>query len=138
MTNAERNRARLDDERRLFDLVLARARRRVVLTCTDAQHDADERSARSRFVEAGAWTAAPAGPFEDPVSTREAAAAWRSQLADATRPAWQRLAALDGLVALRSTPVDGGSSATGPTPAGRSTRRSASRTPVCRTSRRAS
>jgi len=105
VTNAERNRARLDDERRLFDLVLARARRRVVLTCTDAQHDPDERSARSRFVEAGAWTAAPAGPFEDPVSTREAAAAWRSHLADAARPAWQRMAALDGLVALQ---VDAG------------------------------
>ena len=105
VTNAERNRARLDDERRLFDLVLARARRRVVLTCTDAQHDADERSGRSRFVEAGAWTAAPAGPFEDPVSTREATAAWRSHLADATRPGWQRMAALHGLVALQ---VDAG------------------------------
>ena len=86
VTNAERNRERLDDERRLFDMVLARAKRRVVLTCADAQPDADERSGRSRFVDAGAWTAAPAGPFDDPVSTREAAAAWRSQLADRGRP----------------------------------------------------
>ena len=105
VTNAERNRERLDDERRLFDMVLARAKRRVVLTCADAHPDADERSARSRFVDASAWTRAPAGPFDDPVSTREAAAAWRSQLADPGRPAWQRVAALDALVALE---VDAG------------------------------
>ena len=36
VTNAERNRERLQDERRLFDAVLARARRRVVLLCADA------------------------------------------------------------------------------------------------------
>jgi superfamily I DNA/RNA helicase/RecB family exonuclease len=101
VTNADRNRDRLDDERRLFDMVLARARRRVVLTCADAHPDADERSARSRFVETSLWIPAPAGPFDDPVSTREAVAAWRSQLADAGHPAWQRVAALDGLVALQ-------------------------------------
>jgi len=100
VTNAERNRARLDDERRLFDVVLARARSRVVLTCADTHPDADDRSAHSRFVDAGAWGPTPAGPFDAPVSTREAAAAWRSQLADAAGPAWQRVAALEGLVAL--------------------------------------
>ncbi|HEY5904334.1 MAG TPA: PD-(D/E)XK nuclease family protein, partial [Actinomycetota bacterium] len=98
VTNAERNRERLDDERRLFDMVIARARRRVVLSCADAHPD--ERSVRSRFVEPERWQPAPAGPFDDPVSTREAAAAWRSQLADATGPSWRRVAALDGLVGL--------------------------------------
>ena len=103
-TNAERNRDRLGDERRLFDMVLARARRRVVLSCADEHPDADERSTRSRFVAPTAWVAAPAGPFDDPVSTREAAAAWRAQLADDEQPAWRRLAALDGLVALGVDP----------------------------------
>ncbi|MEX1264292.1 MAG: ATP-dependent DNA helicase [Actinomycetota bacterium] len=100
VTNADRNRGRLDDERRLFDMVLARAKRRVVLTCADAHPHADDRSARSRFVEASAWSPTPSGPFDDPVSTREAHAAWRSQLADDAIPPWQRVAALDGLVAL--------------------------------------
>jgi RecB family exonuclease len=100
LTNAERNRERLADEQRLFDMVLARAKRRVVLTCADAHPSADERSARSRFVETSAWVPAPSGPFDDPVSTAEATAVWRSWLADGTRSAWQRLAALDGLVAL--------------------------------------
>jgi len=99
VTNAERNRERLDDERRLFDMVTARAKRRVVLTCADV-HPHDQRSARSRFVETGSWASAPSGPFDDPVSTREAAAAWRSNLADQAREPFQRLAALDGLVAL--------------------------------------
>ncbi len=99
VTNADRNRERLDDERRLFDMVKARARRRVVLTCADI-HAHDERSARSRFVEGSAWAPAPSGPFDDPVSTREAAATWRSQLADRALEPWKRIAALDGLVAL--------------------------------------
>lgn len=104
VTNADRNRERLDDERRLYDMVLARARRRVVLTCADAHPDADARSARSRFLDPAVWKPAPSGPFDDPVSTREAAAAWRSQLAEPAGPAWQRLAALDGLVALQVDP----------------------------------
>jgi RecB family exonuclease len=100
VANADRIRDRLDDERRLFDTVIARARRRAVLLCADAHPDADERSARSRFVEPAAWRTSPAGPFDDPVSTREAAATWRAQLADTARPVWQRVAALDGLVTL--------------------------------------
>jgi RecB family exonuclease len=100
VSNAERNRDRLDDERRLFDMVTARARRRVVLTCADTHAHADVLSVRSRFVDPGAWRPAPSGPFDAPVSTREAAAAWRSQLADRAAPRWQRVAALDGLVAL--------------------------------------
>lgn len=99
VTNAERNRDRLDEERRLFGMVMARAKRRVVLTCADV-HPHDERSARSRFVGADRWEPASSGPFDDPVSTREATAAWRSHLADEAREPWQRLAALDGLVSL--------------------------------------
>ena len=102
VTNADRNRSRIDDERRLFDMVLARAKRRVVLTCADAHAHGhpDDGTTRSRFVEPAAWSPVPAGPFDDPVSTREAHAAWRSQLADVSNPPWQRVAALDGLVAL--------------------------------------
>jgi superfamily I DNA/RNA helicase/RecB family exonuclease len=106
VTNAERNRERLQDERRLFDAVIARARRRVVLTCADDHPDRDELTVRSRFVaERGlTWEPAPAGPYDEPVSVREAAAVWRRQLGDADVPAWRRLAALEGLVALGVDP----------------------------------
>jgi superfamily I DNA/RNA helicase len=100
VTNVARNRSRLDDERRLYDMVLSRAKRRVVLTCADTQGDADGGSARSRFVEVDRWSPTPSGPFDDPVSTHEAHAAWRSKLADDASAPWQRVAALDGLVAL--------------------------------------
>ncbi|HSL11353.1 MAG TPA: ATP-dependent DNA helicase [Actinomycetota bacterium] len=104
-----RTRERLEDERRLFHMVLGRARRRVVLACYDAHPDAhggDELSSRSRFVDEldVKWDDAPGGPFDEPVSTREAAATWRRQLADPSLPAWRRLAALDGLVALGVDP----------------------------------
>ena len=107
VTNAERNRARLEDERRLFTSVLARARRRVVLVCADAHPDADELTVRSRFVaERGlAWTPAPSGPFVEPVSVREAAVTWRRTLAERDLPAWRRLAALEGLAALGVDPA---------------------------------
>jgi superfamily I DNA/RNA helicase/RecB family exonuclease len=105
-----RTRERLEDERRLFTMVLGRARRRVVLACDDshpaAHGDGDALSSRSRFVdELGVtWDHAPAGPFDEPVSTREAAATWRRQLADPDLPAWRRLAALEGLSALGVDP----------------------------------
>jgi superfamily I DNA/RNA helicase/RecB family exonuclease len=107
ITNAERNRERLEEERRLFDTVLARARKRVVLVCADAHPDADELSVRSRFVhERGlTWTHAPAGPFDEPVSVREASASWRHQLATPDLPAWRRLAALEGITALGVDPA---------------------------------
>ena len=106
-----RTRARLEDERRLFRMVLGRAKRRVVLACydahPDAHGDADALSSRSRFVDEldVQWQDAPAGPFDEPVSTREAAATWRRQLADPELPAWRRLAALEGLVALGVDPT---------------------------------
>jgi superfamily I DNA/RNA helicase/RecB family exonuclease len=106
-----RTRERLEDERRLFRMVIGRARRRVVLACYDAHPDAhgdgDTLSSRSRFVDEldVKWDEAPAGPFDEPVSTREAAATWRRQLADAELPTWRRLAALEGLVALGVDPT---------------------------------
>jgi superfamily I DNA/RNA helicase/RecB family exonuclease len=105
-TRSELRRERLADERRLFDLVLGRARRRVVMVCADAHPDADELSTRTRFAaEAGVtWTPAPAGPFDEPVSVREATAAWRLQLADRNGARWHRLAALASLVSIGADP----------------------------------
>jgi RecB family exonuclease len=99
-------RERLEDERRLFRMVLGRARRRVELFAADTHPDADELTQRSRFVdELGVrWTAAPDPIDEQPVSVREAVAAWRRQLADPEVVAWRRLAALDGLRSLGADP----------------------------------
>ena len=101
-SRSERIRDRLEDERRLFRLVLGRARRRVVLVASDVHADADELTQRTRFArEIGAtWQIAPESPFDEPVSTREAAAVWRRQLADPGLAAWRRLAALEGIRAL--------------------------------------
>jgi RecB family exonuclease len=99
-------RERLEDERRLFRMVVGRARRRVVLVAADVHPDEDELTPRSRFVdELGvAWAAAPEGTDDDPVSVREAIATWRRQLADPGMEAWRRLAALRGLDALGADP----------------------------------
>jgi RecB family exonuclease len=76
--------------------------------CADrhAGNGHDGGAARTRFAaERGlAWTAAPVGPHDDPVSVREAQAAWRRSLADRATPTWARLAALEGLVALGVDP----------------------------------
>jgi superfamily I DNA/RNA helicase/RecB family exonuclease len=106
ITNAERNRDRLQDERRLFDAVIERARHHVVLICADGHPDTDELSVRSRFVSERdiAWAPAPTGPFEEPVSVREAAASWRHDLARVDLPSWRRLAALEGLTVLGVDP----------------------------------
>ena len=106
ISRSDRNRARLEDERRLFGMVLERARRRVVLTASDPHGEEAVESARSRFVdERGvAWSAAPSGPFDDPVSVAEAAASWRRRLADPSTEPPDRLAALDGLLALGVDP----------------------------------
>jgi len=105
-TRSELRRERLADERRLFDLVIGRARRGVILVCADAHPDTDELSTRTRFAaERGlTWTAAPSGPFDEPVSVAEAAAAWRLRLANRGSPNLARLTALDGLVALSVDP----------------------------------
>lgn len=103
---AELNRERLAEERRLFRLVLSRARRRVVLTASAAE-DADAVTTVSRFAdELGvAWREAPIPPFPEPVSVAEARATWRRTLADRSAPAAERLACLDGLLALGADPA---------------------------------
>jgi len=105
-SRSEQVRERLEDERRLFRMVVGRARRRVVLVAADVHPDADELTPRSRFVdELGVrWTAAPEGTDDDPVSVREAIATWRRQLADRTVEGWRRLAAVRGLEALGADP----------------------------------
>ena len=101
-SRSDQMRERLEDERRLFRMVLGRARRGVLLVAADTHPDADELTQRSRFVdEVGApWSAAPESAVDEPVSVREAAASWRRQLADRDAEAWRRLAALEGLRAL--------------------------------------
>lgn len=103
---SERNRIRSEDERRLFRMVLSRARRRVLLTASDAHGHGSATSVTSRFAdELGIhWQPVPEGPFQEPVSVREAAAAWRRDLADLSAPHALRLAAIDGLVALGVDP----------------------------------
>jgi len=105
-SRSESVRERLEDERRLFRMVAGRARRGVVLVASDVHPDADELTQRTRFAgELGAaWHPAPESPYDQPVSTREAAALWRRQLADPTTEDWRRLAALDGLRALGVRP----------------------------------
>ena len=107
VSRSARNRLRLEDERRLFRMVLGRARRRVVLVASDAHADDADRSAQSRFIDECSltWTQAPSGPFEEPVSVPEAAAVWRRTLADPDAPTAGRLAALDGLIALGVDPA---------------------------------
>ena len=104
VSQSDRNRARLEDERRLFRMVLGRAKERVVLMASRAH--ADEASTGSRFVEELGlkWSVVPDPALADPVSVREAAALWRRILADHSVPGAERLAALDGLIALGVEP----------------------------------
>jgi superfamily I DNA/RNA helicase/RecB family exonuclease len=102
----ERNRSRLEEERRLFRLVEARARRRVTYTASDERDAESSVTARSRFVaERGvSWTRASIDVSDPPLTVPEAHAGWRRILADARRDAAARLAALDGLVAIGASP----------------------------------
>lgn len=102
-----RNRLRLEDERRLFRVVAARARRRVVVTASDPHADETLLTARSRFVaELGVpWRPAPSPPFDTPLSVEEAAATWRRALGDPASAAPVRLAAVSGLLALGQRPA---------------------------------
>jgi RecB family exonuclease len=107
VSQSARNRLRLDDERRLFDVVASRARRRVLFAAADPHDEPGPLTARSRFV-AGlgvTWGPAPAGPFVEPLSVREASGAWRRMLADPSLEPPARLAALDGLLVLGEQPT---------------------------------
>ena len=68
VSQSDRNRARLEDERRLFRMVLGRARERVVLMASRAH--ADEASTGSRFVEELGlkWSAVPDPSLSEPIS----------------------------------------------------------------------
>jgi len=107
ISQSDRNRIRLWDERRLFHVVATRARRRVIFTASDPHDEVTVLTARSRFVsELGVgWTSAPGGPFDEPLSVLEAAASWRRELSDGSRPPNVRLAALRGLLALGDRPT---------------------------------
>jgi superfamily I DNA/RNA helicase len=107
VSQADRNRLRLWDERRLFRLVASRARRRVVFTASDPHDEGTVLTARSRFVtELGvSWTRAPAGPFAEPLSMAEAASSWRRAFSNASQPPPLRLAALRGLLGLGDSPA---------------------------------
>ncbi len=109
VSQSDRNRERLEDERRLFDVVVSRARRRVVCTASDPHGEDPELSARSRFVAASGvrWQPAPeglGGPIEAASSVVEASATWRRALADPELAPSRRFAALDGLLALGDRP----------------------------------
>ncbi|HWL90549.1 MAG TPA: PD-(D/E)XK nuclease family protein, partial [Actinomycetota bacterium] len=103
-SQSDRNRARLEDERRLFRMVLGRAKERVVLMASRAH--ADEASTGSRFVEelGMKWSSVPDPGLAEPISVREAAAAWRRTLADGGLSAAERIASLEGLVTLGVDP----------------------------------
>ena len=107
VSQSERNRLRLEDERRLFGVVMTRARRRTVLTASDPHTGDEALGIRSRFVaEAGVtWSPAPAGPFDRPLSVAEAAAWWRRRLARPDASPAARLAAIDGLLAIGARPA---------------------------------
>jgi superfamily I DNA/RNA helicase/RecB family exonuclease len=107
LSQSDRNRYRLSDERRLFRLVATRARRRVVFTASDPHEETTVLTARSRFVsELGVgWKAAPTGPFSQPLSAAEATASWRRILSDAAASPSIRLAALRGLLGLGDSPA---------------------------------
>jgi len=100
------NRERIADERRLFDVVLSRARRRVVLTASRPVDGEDREGLVSRFADDldVTWEPVRTPPFPDPVSVAEAAATWRRELAGATPNAGARLAALRSTLALGVDP----------------------------------
>jgi superfamily I DNA/RNA helicase/RecB family exonuclease len=107
ISQSERNRSRLADERRLFHVVSTRARRRVVFTASDPHGEGTVLTARSRFVGAlgVSWNELPERPLDGPMSRPEAAAAWRRQLSDDQVDAPRRLAALAALLALGDAPA---------------------------------
>ncbi|MCA1726456.1 MAG: ATP-dependent helicase [Actinobacteria bacterium] len=109
VSRSQRLRERVADERRLFRMVVGRARRRAVFTGGASQEELGPVS-RSRFVqELGiAWTVLDGdgdARAAEPLTVAEAASRWRRALADADRAPAERLAALEGLLALGSDPA---------------------------------
>ena len=86
----------LQEEMRLAYTAITRARRRVVMTATDAGIDQGEKRP-SRFLFAMAGETPPTQPNEDqrePASIREAESVLRRDLLDPEIPAARRIAAL--------------------------------------------
>jgi superfamily I DNA/RNA helicase/RecB family exonuclease len=108
VSRSERLRERVADERRLFRMVIGRARRRAVFS-GGAAHEESGPVSRSRFVqELGIeWTPLGDGSRAagEPLTVAEAASRWRRALADPNGAPAQRLAALEGLLALGSDPA---------------------------------
>ena len=107
LPQSERNRLRLEDERRLFTVASTRARRRVVFTASEPFGEQPKVGVRSRFVsEAGvSWRSGPEGVFGEPVTAAEAVALWRRTVSDSKSPARARLAALSGLMTVGEQPA---------------------------------
>jgi superfamily I DNA/RNA helicase/RecB family exonuclease len=106
-SRSEVNRDRLAEERRLFSMVLHRARRRLLVTATDPHGDADAATLRSRFLDELelSWADAPPSLTGDrPISVDEAGALWRRIGADPAAGPVDRAAALQGLLALGEDP----------------------------------
>lgn len=106
---AERRRARLDEERRLFRCVLSRARDRVILFASEGSTSRSPRTP-SRYAErlGVAWTPVAAGdpdaPSALPGTSRAVEAVLRRTIADSARPAPHRLAALAALAHAGAAP----------------------------------
>jgi superfamily I DNA/RNA helicase/RecB family exonuclease len=105
-SQSDRNRLRLEDERRLFRVVAGTGRRLVLFTAGDSHADDAKHAAPSRFVgELGVlWEPAPLGGEAHPVSAEEAAASWRRAVSEVRDPPHLRLAALDALLGLGERP----------------------------------
>jgi ATP-dependent exoDNAse (exonuclease V) beta subunit len=107
LMQSERNQRRLEDERRLFDVVASRARRRVLFTASDPHGEESVLASRSRFVAplGVRWSPLPDGAVAEPLSLAEAAAGWRRSLGDAGLDPAARLASLSGLLAMGEPPT---------------------------------
>jgi ATP-dependent exoDNAse (exonuclease V) beta subunit len=105
ISQSARNRLRLSDERRLMGVAVGRAARRVLFTASDG-HDEAGVTGRSRFVDELGVSSDPVpdAAATAPLTAAEATAAWRRALADDRVAVPQRLAALDGMVALGVDP----------------------------------
>ncbi len=123
-SRSESVRARLEDERRLFHVVVGRARRGVVLVCSDTHADADELTQRT------------GGRRPARRSTSRSRRARRRRSGGASSPILPPRIGVGWPRSMRSTrwgpiPPPGGSSATGPRPGGRSTSSCGSATRGC-------
>ena len=105
-SQSERNRLRLEDERRLFNVAASRARRRVIFTASEPFGEQPKVGVRSRFLsEAGVqWQDGPDGAFGEPVTLAEATARWRRTLADRELPVPTRVAAMSSLLTVEDDP----------------------------------